>query len=86
VNSFTATAEPPAHTPKSLRVRMGLSQAELAARTGGKVGTRAIRNIEQGHDCSLGSARALAAALRVPIQDFIAAVSAEATRRGVKAS
>lgn len=68
------------HTPKSLRVRLGLTQIELAARA--KVADRTVRNLEDGLDISLDNLRAIAEALEVPAAVVLDALEAERVRRG----
>ena len=68
------------HTPRSLRVRLGLTQIELAARA--KVADRTVRNLEDGLDVSLENLRAIAEALEVPAAVVLDALEAERVRRG----
>jgi transcriptional regulator with XRE-family HTH domain len=67
------------HTPRSLRVRLGLTQIELAARA--KVADRTVRNLEDGLDVSLENLRAIAEALEVPAAVVLEALEAERARR-----
>ena len=68
------------HTPRSLRVRLALSQIQLAQSAG--VGERTIRNLEDGKDVSLDNLRQIAGALGVSSDDLIAAIDCERARRG----
>ena len=67
------------HTPRSLRVRLGLTQLELAARA--KVADRTVRNLEDGLDISLANLRAIAETLGVSAAPLLEALDAERARR-----
>lgn len=66
------------HTPRSLRVRLGLTQIELAARA--QVADRTVRNLEDGLDVSLENLRAIADALGVTAGVLLEALDAERAR------
>lgn len=74
-----------AHTPKSLRARLGLSQEELAERAsriaGSTVSVSTVKRLESGEDISLENVRWIAAALEVEVQALIEAIDAERARR-----
>jgi len=67
------------HTPRSLRVRLGLTQLELAARAG--VADRTVRNLEDGLDITLENLRAIAGTLEVSAAVLLEALDAERARR-----
>lgn len=68
-----------AHTPRSLRVRLGLTQDELAKKAG--VSARTVSSLEEGLDVSLDTIRAVSKALGVEAQVLIEAIDAERARR-----
>lgn len=67
------------HTPKSLRGRLGLTQAEVAKRA--SVTQRTVVDLEAGVDLRLDSFRALARALEVTTETLVAAHDVERERR-----
>lgn len=73
------------HTPASLRVRLGLSQEQVALRAseiaGSKVSTSTVRRLERGRSVGLDHLRAIAGALVVTVDALIAAMDAERARR-----
>lgn len=69
---MTTPAAEALDTPKSLRARLGLSQADLAKRA--RVGLRTLCQVEAGREVRLGSVRAFAAVLGVTTADLVAAM------------
>lgn len=77
------------HTPASLRVRLGLTQAQVAERASEfarkrdpkeSVSISTIGRLEDGRDVSLDSLRDIAPALETTIEALIAAIDVVRTR------
>lgn len=75
---------PPQHTPRSLRVRLGLTQIQLEERSG--VTARTIGCFEDGDDVSLDTLRSLAPALEVDVATLITALDTERALRARRGS
>lgn len=72
------------HTPKSLRVRLGLTTREVAEKAG--ISQRCVVAIEAGNDPAVSTLTALAPVLGVTREALIEAVEVERARRAGRAA